>query len=205
MQINTINLATMDHLNRRVITAVMAGVLILLLVFTGFNLIYGIRYYREKAGYQKKIARLQKTLPENVTFDLSEKDIKDLPVKVRFSNRLIAEDRFPWIQILDVIERTLPPGVILRRFQPSGDFLNLSLTGNANNVNEMVRFHKALEGSGLFQYVNLSTLSLDQPGNVGNQVRGIQFEVKGRFRIESLFAGAEGSAIETALQRRSEK
>lgn len=205
MQIDSINLATMDHLDRRVIMAVMAGILILLLVFTGFNSVYGIRYYREKTGYQEKIARLQRMLPENVTVDLSGKDVKELPDRIRFSNRLIAEDRFPWIRILDVIEETLPQGVILRKFQPSGDFLDLSLTGNANDVNEMVRFHKALEGSGLFEYVNLSTLSLDQPDNGGSQARGIQFEIKGRFRIESLFAGAESAAIETALRRKIEK
>lgn len=199
MELGNINLATMDHVNRRVVLAAMVATLLVLVAATGFNLIYGLRYAKEKGDYRGKMDRIAQMQSGGSIPAIDAKAAQDLPERIRFTNRLIAEDRFPWIRILDVVEETLPPGVILSKFQPSGDFLSLSLSGRAVNVNELVRFHKALEGSGLFQYANLSTLSLDQPGDAG----GLQFDIDGRLRVESLFTGADSAVIEAALQRKA--
>lgn len=201
MQIKTINLATMDHLNRRVLAAVMGVFLILLLVATGYNLMAGIRNYRLKSDYRKKIERLEASMPADEAVIASEDEVKGLLERVGLANRLIAQDRFPWITVLSTIESAIPGDVILKRFLPSNDFLSIKLTGSAANVNELVRFHKALEGSGLFESVNLTTMSLDQPEVGDSAGAGIQFEIDGRFRMEALFTGPDGRDIKKALQK----
>ncbi len=205
MQIKTINLATMDHLNHRVVVAVMGGLLILLLVATGYTLTAGIRNYRLTADYREKIARLEASMPaDDGMVPNSDVEVTDLSERVGFANRLIAQDRFPWITILDTIESTIPRDVILKGFLPSRDFLSINLTGSAANVSELVRFHKALEGSGLFENVSLTTMSLDQPEVGDSASAGIQFEIDGRFRMEALFTGPDGSDIKKALQTKAD-
>jgi hypothetical protein len=201
LQIKTINLATMDHLNRRVLAAVMGVFLILLLMATGYNLMEGIRNYRLKSDYREKIARLEASMPADEADMASEEEVKDLLERVGLANRLIAQDRFPWITVLSAIESTIPGEVILKRFMPSSDFLSVNLSGSATNVNELVRFHKALEGSGLFESVNLTTMSLNQLEAGGSAGADIQFEIDGRFRMEALFTGPDGRDIKKALQK----
>jgi Tfp pilus assembly protein PilN len=204
LKFDTINLATTDHLDRRVVVAVMTAVLLLLLAFTGCNLVQGARYYRQKADYEKKIARVRGTAVEAKTVEVDPLIVKDLPARVKFTNRVIVEDRFPWIQVLDIVEEAIPGEVVIQQFSPSGDFRNLVLKGSTPDVNDLVRFHQALESSGIFEYVNLRTISLEQPGDrraEAGSPGGIQFEVEGRFRFDALFSGPDADVIEATLAR----
>jgi Tfp pilus assembly protein PilN len=199
VQFNAINLAMVDHLNRRIALAVVAGISVLLAAITLFNLALGVRYVRQRVEYQEKIEALRSAAPQDQGPKIDDKTADVLADRIRFTNRLIVQDRFPWIRILNVIEEALPPEVILTEINPAGEYAVLALAGSANNVNELVRFQKALEASGLFDGVNLSTLSLDKPNPQDAHSAGIRFNISGRFRMGALFAGTDGGAIEAAL------
>ena len=65
MEFNQINLTTHDHVDRRIINAVLGGVALMVAAFTLINGIQWISKYSERSRYQAKISELQQ-LP-NIT------------------------------------------------------------------------------------------------------------------------------------------
>lgn len=199
VQFNTINLATMEHVNRRVVLTIAAIVTALLVLVTGYTMVVGVRHYRQRIDYEDKIERVRSAIPEGDVPELAPEAVAGQAARVRFTNRLIVQDRFPWIVLLDAIEAALPAEVVLTEIRPTEDSLGLSLSGHTANVNELVRFQRAVEGSGLFQGVNLSTLSLDKQDNPDTTGAGIRFNMVGRFRLEALFPETDEDAVAAAL------
>jgi hypothetical protein len=115
---------THDHVDRRIIYAVLGGVALLLAAFTLINGIQWISKYSERSRYQSKISELQQQASALSASRGDEPPFKPeaalaLQKSSRHANYLIALDIFPWIDILDEIEKTMPPQVILDRFLPA--------------------------------------------------------------------------------------
>ena len=135
MEFNQINLTTHDHMDRRIIYAVLGGVALLLAAFTLINGIQWISKYSERSRYQSKISELQQQASAFSAARADEPPFKPeaalaLQKSSRQANYLIALDIFPWIDILDEIEKAMPPDVVLDRFLPATDLKTIRISGS---------------------------------------------------------------------------
>ena len=163
MEFNQINLTTHDHVDRRIVYTVLGSVALLLAIFTLFNVVNGFQAYSERGAYLSKIKGLQQqaktlsSLNENDSaFDT--KAAEALQKRSRHANYLIALDIFPWAAILDELENTIPPQVVLDRFLPDADLKTIRITGYTPSVEPITRFQDALGKSEMFQSIVLENM-----------------------------------------------
>lgn len=163
MEFNQINLTTHDHVDRRIIYAVLGGVALLLALFTLSNMVNGFHAFSERSTYMSKIKDLQqqaKTLTplDKNAAEYSTEAAAALQKRSRHANYLIALDIFPWVKILDELEKTIPPQVVLDRFLPEASLHTIRITGYTPSVEPITRFQDALGKSELFQSVVLENM-----------------------------------------------
>jgi hypothetical protein len=200
MELNRINLTTLEHLNKRLLQGVLAGVLALLLVVSAWNLYLGLRYHGERRTYQSRIDRLGKGLgPSAATASPDDAAWRAALQEGRFLNRLVAIDIFPWPLVLDVVEETIPQGVALSRLSPTENLNVLILEGRAESVERLTQFQSALEKAPVFAGVALQTMALEGrgtdgpvPGAAGS---GLSFELRCRFNLSKLFPEEERGGL----------
>lgn len=195
MEFNQINLTTHDHMDRRILYGVLGGVAVLVAVFTLFNLVGGIQAFRERASYRSKIRDLQQQAQaltaqqqNNTAFDAQA--AADLQKSTRHANYLIALDIFPWTGILDELEKTIPPQVVLDRFLPSKDLKTIRITGHTPTVDPITRFQDALGKSDLFQSVVLENMDFgsDESAKKTSADKGaVQFEMICGLNLKAVF------------------
>jgi Tfp pilus assembly protein PilN len=163
MEFNQINLTTHDHVDRRIIYAVLGSVALLLAIFTLFNVINGFQAFSARGDYQSKIKDLQQQAKTLSSLDqngsaFDTKAAEALQKRSRHANYLIALDIFPWVAILDELEKTIPPQVVLDRFLPDADLKSIRITGYTPSVEPITRFQDALGKSEMFQSVVLENM-----------------------------------------------
>ena len=195
MEFNQINLTTHDHVDRRIINAVLGGVALLLAAFTLINGIQWISKYSERSRYQAKISELQQQASALSASRGDEPPFKPeaalaLRKSSRHANYLIALDIFPWIAILDEIEKTMPPQVILDQFLPAADLKTIRISGHTPSVEPLTRFQDALGKSDYFQSVVLENMdfgtgSSKRKGTAGNGA--MQFEMICGLNLKAVF------------------
>lgn len=198
MEFNQINLTTHDHVDRRIIYAVLGGVALLLAAFTLINGIQWISKYSERSRYQSKISELQKQASALSASRADEPPFKPeaalaLQKSSRQANYLIALDIFPWIDILDEIENAMPPEVVLDRFLPATDLKTIRISGHTPSVEPLTRFQEALGKSDYFQSVVLENMdfgtgSAKPKGAAGNDA--MQFEMICGLNLKAVFPEA---------------
>jgi Tfp pilus assembly protein PilN len=198
MEFNQINLTTHDHVDRRIIYAVLGGVALLLAAFTLINGIHWISKYSERSRYHAKISELQQQASTLSASRGDEPPFKPeaalaLQKSSRHANYLIALDIFPWIAILDELEKTIPPQIILDRFLPAADLKTIRISGHTPSVEPLTRFQDALGKSDFFQSVVLENMdfgtgSSKQNGSSGNGA--MQFEMICGLNLKTLFPEA---------------
>jgi len=172
MEFNQINLATHDHPDRRIVFGVLGGVAVLLAVFTLTNAVSGFQGINARAEYRTKIRDLQQQVKnltqqdkEGAPFDA--KAAEALQKRSRQANYLIALDIFPWITILDELEKAIPPQVVLDRFLPAQDLKSIRINGHTPSVEPITRFQEALANSNLIQSVVIENLNFGAESPTG--------------------------------------
>jgi len=195
MEFNQINLTTHDHVDRRIIYAVLGSVALLLAIFTLSNVVYGFHAYNEHSAYVSKIEDLQqqaKTLmpldPDGAEF--STKAATALQKHSRHANYLIALDIFPWVEILDELEKTIPPQVVLDRFLPEASLQTIRITGYTPSVEPITRFQDALGKSELFHSVVLENMDFGTGSSTqkgGSRKGAMQFEMICGLNLQAIF------------------
>ena len=151
-----INLATRPFYNERVVHVV------LVLLGTGALVLMGLagRTIFELTKVHAEITRVaeasealvgtvsQETriLEENV----SEEELEALRLSAAEANRLIDQRVFSWTELFNVIERTLPNGVMLTGLRPTGNAGRMSLVIGVigERVADIEEFIEQLEASG---------------------------------------------------------
>ena len=195
MEFNQINLTTHDHVDRRVIHAVLGGVALLLAAFTLINGIQWISKYSERSRYQTKISELQQQAGALSASRGDEPPFKPeaalaLQKSSRHANYLIALDIFPWIAILDELEKAMQPQVILYQFLPAADLKTIRISGHTPSVEPLTRFQDALGKSAFFQSVVLENMDFGsgptkRKGAAGNGA--MQFEMICGLNLKAVF------------------
>lgn len=195
MEFNQINLTTLDHANRRIIYAVLGGVVALMVMFALFNVVKGVHAFRERGSYLAKIKDLQRQA-ETLTDSDQSGDVFDadkaaaLQRHSRQANYLIALDIFPWIDILDELEETIPGRIVLDRFLPSQDLKTIMIAGHTLSMDEITQFQDALGKSELFQSVVLENIDVGggSSDREGSSLDGaMQFEMICVFNLKAVF------------------
>ena len=90
------------------------------------------------------------------------------------ADRLLAQRRFSWTGFFDLIDRTLPSGVMLTAVRPDAvaDGLDIELGVVGRSVVEIDQFIEQLEATGAFEEVLARQEELADDGTYRAQVRG---------------------------------
>jgi Tfp pilus assembly protein PilN len=195
MEFYQINLTTRDHADRRIIYAVLGTVAAVMILFTLFNVVNGIRTYQERRSYLAKIEDLQRQAETlagvdqaNQTFDADAAAV--LQKRSRHVNHLIALDIFPWVDILNQLEETIPDQIVLDRFLPAQDLKSLQITGRTLSMEQITQFQDALGKSELFQSVVLENIDVGTDASPKKDFAAdgiMQFEMICGFNLRALF------------------
>jgi hypothetical protein len=151
-----INLATRPFYNERVVHVV------LVLLGTGALVIMGLagRTIFELTKVHAEITRVaeaSETLVGTVSQEtrileenVSEEELEALRLSAAEANRLIDQRVFSWTELFNVIERTLPNGVMLTGLRPTGNAGRMSLVIGVigERVADIEEFIEQLEASG---------------------------------------------------------
>ena len=194
MEFNQINLTTRDHVDRRIVYMVLGTIAALLAIFTLLNAVNGIQAYREQRDYRAKIDDLQQQAKalsaENDPAAFDPDSAAALQQRSRQANYLIALDVFPWIPLLDVLEKAVPPQIVLDRFVPASDLKSIHITGVTPSMEPITQFQDALGNDPLFRSVVLENMDLGtgapsrKPADSGN---AIHFKLLCHLDLETLF------------------
>ena len=195
MEFNQINLTTHDHIDRRVIYAMLGSAIVLLSFFTLFNMFNGLSAFQEGRSYSDKIDELRqqaKSLvnPNQDDSGYDKKEAEAIQNRNRNANFLIALDIFPWVAILDELEKAIPPQIVLDRFMPKEDLKSIRITGHTTTVESITKFQNALESSAFFQSVVLENMDFgagkSKPGGSA-AANGIHFELICGLNLKAIF------------------
>jgi Tfp pilus assembly protein PilN len=209
-----INLATFEYHDKRIIYTVLVCVAAFVLIISGYNIHLGIKYQNEILEYEGKLARLNQNLVKKQRIKdtrkktLKKKEIKAIQKKTLLVNTMITRDVYPWNLILDALEKKTPEGVVLIHFSPSKKPGKLTLRGYANSTEEISKFLKELEISGVFSRNVLLKLTVDKKNMVyeSDEVSPkIRFEIESSLKMKNLFAGKGFSGFRDTLARLASK
>ena len=195
MEFNQINLTTHDHVDRRIVYAILGSVAVILAIFTLFNVVSGFQALGERSDYRAKIQDLQQQaqalakLDENgAAFDAEA--AAALQKRSQHVNYLIALDVFPWITVMDALERAIPPQVVLDRFIPAQDLKTIRISGRTPSVEPISQFQAALEKTDLFQSVVLENMDIGSEASTAGasgENGAMQFEMICGLNLKAVF------------------
>ena len=190
MVFDRINLTTHERIDHRIRLILLSGMAGLVLFVSLANLFQSYQIYMERTAYQTKLnqleqqaSRLQSTAENGGK--VSDKAYQSLMNKGKRINHLIALDRFPWLKILDAIEKALPDVVIIDSFKPAEDFARIHLIGRTDSLEALVQFQERLEANALFASVVLDNMGLtDEAASTTQPTPGGRKEFKLQCRLQ---------------------
>ena len=195
MEFSQINLTTHDHVDRRIVFGILGAVALFLAIFTLVNAVNGFQAFNERSDYRAKISDLQQqakalTKQDEIVATFDAAAAGELQKRIRNANYLIALDIFPWITIMDELEKAIPPQVVLDRFLPSQDLKTIRINGRMPSVEPITRFQEALGKSNLFQSVVIENMDFGPESSATKGAAassGMHFEMVCRLNLAALF------------------
>ncbi len=176
----TTNLATRPFYNERAIHLVLAAIGlagILVLAFGAVRLVELSRatdLLTREAELAERDASAITGRSTALEQDLAGEHVEALTSAAAEVDRLIARRSFSWTAFFDLIDETLPPGVMLTAIRPdataNGLALDLGVVGR--DVTEIDGFIERLEATGAFVDVLARQAELAENGTYRAQVRG---------------------------------
>jgi len=176
----TTNLATRPFYNERAIhvgLAVIGLAAIVVLVFGAVRLVELSRatdLLTREAEVAERDASAITGRSTALERDLGEEHVESLASAAAEVNRLIAQRSFSWTTFFNLIDETLPPGVMLTAVRPdtADGALALELGMVGRNLAEIDQFIERLEATGAFMDVLVRQAELAEAGTYRAQVRG---------------------------------
>jgi len=121
---------------------------------------------------------------------LTEEEVKAVYDNVGFINALIIQDAFPWIKILDLLEKKIPDDMLLYSLASSVGLDKLTLKGYSDSERQIAFFLEALNLCDLCEKKVLSVLSV-QPKKASGKGKarfGVEFEIEITLKSDSLIS-----------------
>lgn len=182
-----INLAK-PHINRHIdyIPLLLMSIVMLALV-----LLNGYRYLQmrtEITEYDKTLVRqtlmnkaVMRQHPQTSAPQIAASEINALKEKCALVNQIILDDRFAWTDLLDLLETTMPQGLLISHLDVSDNLGQLVIKGRAASPHELGRFIRTLSTTEIFKNSILSAISMpitDPPKqSVGQSETGLDYEI----------------------------
>ncbi len=209
MLLDQINLTTRERIDHRIRYLLYGGMAVFVVVISLVNLVKGYQLHQERTGYTRKLAALQQEAQKLKDggpggADIRPKDYQAMMNRGLASNRLIALDLFPWIKVLNALERALPDVVIIDSFQPVDGFSRIHLAGRTDSLEELVDFQKRLEESDLFTAVVLENMGLGDSGAEGsmaNERSRMAFKLHCRLQLDQVLPVQTHGALWLTLDK----
>ena len=192
MIFDQINLTTQERIDHRIRFLLFGGMALLVIIISLANLIEGYRLYSERTVYQDKLAELEQRIgsiqgDETGRRAIDPKTYQEMMDKGMRINRQIALDLFPWVKILDALEKAIPDVVLIDSFRPVDDFTRILISGRTDSLEQLVDFQKRLEEADLFAAVVMENMGIDDSAvdgaNAGDKSR-MAFQLQCRLRLD---------------------
>lgn len=180
-----INLASGDHLKRRRVLLALYSAVVILAVFTGFDIDRFYRVQESEAAFDKRMARLlnEKQLLQTeigrMGRDPSADSMKALQKEIAFFNELLHQRRFSWTAFLSDLEKRVPSEVAVARIQPDFKSGVVILGGASRSLSRLTEFVGNLQKGPPFEEVFL----IDQESFKEEGKEGLSFSI--RFKYET--------------------
>ena len=191
------NIATIEYIDKRIVYSILVILAVISLLLFSHNIYSGFRYHTDILNYKKKITRFQQNLEvikrrnDEIKSRLEDKEQEKIKKNAVFVNRLIALDIFPWDNLLDTLEKSLPEGMILNSVVPLDDFQKITIDGYAGSMKNITHLLKMLNNSKMLQKSSLLQLGVDE-SNVENiqeeKPADIHFAIETFLKIDSFFS-----------------
>ncbi len=176
------NLSTRPFYNERAVQLVLAVVVVLVAVITGFNVVEVIRLTASQRTLgahavesEREAARLR-TEAAAIRAQINTKELETVANAAREANGIIDQRAFSWSELFDQLEQTLPDDVRIRAVDPSlnqqGQFV-IEITVQARRPEDVDQFIEALEKTGSFRDVITPAEATNEEGLLQAVIRGI--------------------------------
>lgn len=178
----TLNLATRPYVNRSLLYAVYAGLLVVLSLVTILSLLSYLRSREASQRLRQHIAELKRqTLPASPGESYSAADYALLVRRIEFANTVLERDSLRRSLLFDRIEALMVDGIRLRSLQPDFKTRSVRLSGTATEVVTLRRFLDRLVASPAHAQVYL--LQQSQRKTSGDDT-GVDFSIELREKVE---------------------
>lgn len=153
------NLSTRPFYNEGAVRAWLAGVAIVAVAATMFNVSRVLRYSRSDTELATRASRDEagateaRTAATRLRAGVDTKAVELASVEARQANDLIDRRTFSWTELFNRLEATLPPDVRITSVRPSLDRdrrIMLAVTVLARSVDDVDAFMEQLEATGAF-------------------------------------------------------
>jgi Tfp pilus assembly protein PilN len=182
------NLSTRPFYNERAVQVVLGGVIVLIAVLTGFNIVEVVRLTASQRTLgahavesEREAARLL-TEAAAVRAQINAKELETVANAAREANGIIDQRAFSWSGLFDQLEQTLPDDVRITAVAPSideqGQFV-VDIAVQARRSEDVDQFIEALEKTGSFRDVITPTEGTNEEGLLQAVIRGTYVRVEG--------------------------
>lgn len=174
----SINLATRNYVDKRLLNQVCFGSIVLLVVLSGWNITRASWNLGEQRQLDSQIQALEGRF-NSKPGGVSDKDFAQQQAHIRFYNDIIDRKGKDWLKLLDLIESVTPEGISLAAIAPGKKKDELSLDGRARSFAAVRKYLEKLEESSEFTDVMLLS---HQDLITGDMGRGVQFRISCKVR-----------------------
>lgn len=153
------NLSTRPFYNEGAVRSWLAGVAIVAVAATMFNVSRVLRYSRSDTELATRASRDEagateaRTTAARLRAGVDTREVELASVEARQANDLIDRRTFSWTELFNRLETTLPPDVRITSVRPSLDRdrrIMLAVTVLARSVDDVDAFMEQLEATGAF-------------------------------------------------------
>jgi Tfp pilus assembly protein PilN len=145
--------------------AVLAGLTLLLAALAGFKHSNAVKNAKETKELQQKISVLQKELNDLKVIDTSPEN-REVTQQKKYWNTQIARRSLSWTQLLNDLQKIMPPRAYLDSVQPeltSDNRLKLKLVIVGDKHEDPLELVKKMEGSARFRSVKIVADNIQKP------------------------------------------
>lgn len=169
----TINLATKNYINHRMVNGAIYGTGLILLVLLAWNVQRLFTATGEKDRLKADISKYEDKLNQ-LPSGVSAQEFQNMQSNIRFYNNIIAKKTTDWIGLLDKMEKVTPPGIALTSFAPDPKTAEIKIEGEAKTFAAVRSYLERLEESKLFRDIQLLS---HQDNTATEKNKGVKFAI----------------------------
>jgi type IV pilus assembly protein PilN len=172
----TINLATRNYVDQRLISQVCYVSLALLAIVLAWNVVIAFSNFGELQRLKADIATYEGRLNSRPK-DIPERDYTRLLADITFFNGVLERKAFNWLGLLDQLEDVTPEGVALTSLALDTKTGEVKIEGVAHSFANVRASMEKLDGSRAFTKVLLLS---HHDVSMGEKTHGVQFSISSR-------------------------